>query len=272
MQQHLQKIIAVLGISISLSIAMPPSLAANIENNIELATALLRLPCGILEYDLRNDTSRAADLKRAALHSVRLINDLYAKANSQSHSFWWFIYDVKEIVENLHIALSKSGQSDQQTKLDLDKEYKILRRFVLPTLEMVFALARTKNAARKLPRNGAQLSSNGITLARLGQMYFETPKNSAQRRFIVALLILSTLTFISNICHLERNPNVNNRKIFRSDDGKNIACAICQEKRYDNPHCLDCGHVFCLDCITGWWQSKGTCPTCRQRSTDPSPV
>ena len=40
---------------------------------------------------------------------------------------------------------------------------------------------------------------------------------------------------------------------------------ICQED-YTNPVRLDCGHIFCEECITSWCErntTASTCPLCR---------
>ena len=43
-------------------------------------------------------------------------------------------------------------------------------------------------------------------------------------------------------------------------------CTICQEE-HTAPVKLDCGHIFCEDCIVEWCERSGggnpTCPLCR---------
>lgn len=53
-------------------------------------------------------------------------------------------------------------------------------------------------------------------------------------------------------------------RALRGGDGSG-ECGICLE-RFVYPHELECGHVFCLDCIERWTvQSAGrTCPLCRR--------
>ncbi|EFX85405.1 hypothetical protein DAPPUDRAFT_238055 [Daphnia pulex] len=40
-------------------------------------------------------------------------------------------------------------------------------------------------------------------------------------------------------------------------------CAICMSPQTDKSR-LDCGHVFCFDCLVSWCRVKLQCPTCRQ--------
>jgi hypothetical protein len=40
-------------------------------------------------------------------------------------------------------------------------------------------------------------------------------------------------------------------------------CAICMSPQTDKSR-LDCGHVFCFDCLVSWCRVKLECPTCRQ--------
>jgi len=39
-------------------------------------------------------------------------------------------------------------------------------------------------------------------------------------------------------------------------------CAICREKLRD-PIVLPCGHIFCDDCVSLWFEREKTCPLCR---------
>ena len=52
---------------------------------------------------------------------------------------------------------------------------------------------------------------------------------------------------------------------------RHLECGVCLET-FDNPICLDCGHVFCLDCILDVQKvakdSKlkyPACPCCRKQ-------
>jgi len=57
------------------------------------------------------------------------------------------------------------------------------------------------------------------------------------------------------------NEHVNNR--FQQDN----RCVICMENLEDNTivrRLNKCNHVFHIDCIDKWFESKITCPTCRQ--------
>jgi hypothetical protein len=47
------------------------------------------------------------------------------------------------------------------------------------------------------------------------------------------------------------------------DDGQ---CAICLEPHVNKSH-LNCGHVFCFDCLVEWSKVKKQCPTCKRPFT-----
>ena len=40
-------------------------------------------------------------------------------------------------------------------------------------------------------------------------------------------------------------------------------CTICRENISENSVKLQCGHIFCLNCITSWLVIQRTCPLCR---------
>lgn len=55
------------------------------------------------------------------------------------------------------------------------------------------------------------------------------------------------------------------------------ACSICYEdKNSDVVKILACGHVYHLTCVLVWFQSnsarRGSCPICRQKLFEPSPL
>jgi len=45
---------------------------------------------------------------------------------------------------------------------------------------------------------------------------------------------------------------------------QNFNCVICQDLMIETV-VLQCGHTFCNSCLTTWWLSKKTCPSCRAR-------
>ncbi|XP_062416578.1 E3 ubiquitin/ISG15 ligase TRIM25 isoform X2 [Pungitius pungitius] len=48
---------------------------------------------------------------------------------------------------------------------------------------------------------------------------------------------------------------------------ESVLCPICQDV-FKNPVSTPCGHNFCLDCITGYWETVNTvikCPLCKQK-------
>ncbi|CAN0854894.1 V(D)J recombination-activating protein 1 [Linum grandiflorum] len=46
-------------------------------------------------------------------------------------------------------------------------------------------------------------------------------------------------------------------------EGQRVRCAICRERRVNDPTATECGHVFCRICIARALKWKRTCPTCR---------
>ena len=41
-------------------------------------------------------------------------------------------------------------------------------------------------------------------------------------------------------------------------------CSICLETLEDPATVVDCGHVFCHECIAHWVRQRNRCPLCRQ--------
>ena len=44
---------------------------------------------------------------------------------------------------------------------------------------------------------------------------------------------------------------------------QDTTCSVCMDK-LTNPIQLSCGHLFCEDCISQWFEKKTTCPLCRK--------
>jgi hypothetical protein len=210
MKNFTQKSITVLGLSIVLSIATPPAQAVPAQDNIELVTAILRLPCGILEYDLRDDTSRNAHLTRAALNAIRLLNNLFTRTpqspwtnckelvtgiETWHHPLGWFIYDATNIIKELHAYIKyDEGEKPLSTTTSVkNNDYEILQKFILPTIETMCALARTEKLGRSMPRGGRHIASIVLSLTRLGELYYAAPQDSVQRKIIVSLVVACVL-------------------------------------------------------------------------------
>ena len=51
------------------------------------------------------------------------------------------------------------------------------------------------------------------------------------------------------------------RKYVYIDDGNNIHCSICYDKKPDSIIC-PCKHVFCYSCVY-YFQNEHKCPICR---------
>jgi hypothetical protein len=217
MKNYMKKITAVLSLSLGFSTTTPPHLTAAIDTmyKVEFATALALLPCGILEYDLRNETSCSAHIKKAVIHTIRLLNVLLSNKTMSHKTFnwpackeavtgttvWhhhlgWGIYDAVKVIKELCACKNQAGQEHAFTPAANEGllisdvgEYEVLRRFILPAVEMICALARTKYFSRQLPCGSNKIANIGVSMARLGELYFEAPKNSIQRKIIGGLLV-----------------------------------------------------------------------------------
>ena len=247
----LKKIALICYLSLGLSTATPPQLAAGTQDNIELVTALLRLPCGILEYDLRNDDSRSAYLAKAAIHTVRMLNDFTSSTDTPEGL--WVIYDAIKIAKNLYAFVTTKSQNHAPSKKATIEKNEILIRCILPAIEMLGAVARTKNIVAHLPLGGRVLASFGISLSRLTRLYLLETKNLATQKIIMRLLVAHAIWFI----YLIKTTHT------LHTDG---TCTICIGN-VTNPQALPCGHVFCFDCLKELMKnsvnSKPLCPNCR---------
>ena len=62
----------------------------------------------------------------------------------------------------------------------------------------------------------------------------------------------------------EPTPSWNDRIV--GDPSHTLVCSVCHEV-FDDPHMLpDCGHSFCLACITRFMRHKKRCPLCKKPS------
>ncbi|MFA6263815.1 MAG: RING-HC finger protein [Candidatus Babeliales bacterium] len=285
----IQKVTAIVFISLGLSTTTPPQLAATTKDNIELVTALLRGYAAYSEYELRNDTSRSAHVKRALIHAVRLINDICACKrlyNAIIVSDPVFVcYDSFQIAKNLHACLKNAQPHAAQTSPEpiIDgHEYEKFRRFVLPAIEMLGALARTR-----LILSGGEVVFLA-DIARYLQRIYAAPKNSARLKIWAAFMMLHRLVSILKLVTLSdpdmladwlddwleapEAPQAQN--VFQAMLADNRApavaindssdqCSVCYD--HGKSHALNCGHAFCHGCLRSWLvgQAKDSCPLCR---------
>ncbi len=191
----------------AISISTANAVSAN--DTIGITTALLRGPAAYLEYELRNDTSRSAHAQKALIAAIRLVNDLHSPTTQlQHHAFGWFLYDAKEIFVHLKALLTAQKQPAQLTAnttekqtLSDDKDHQLLRRIVLPMIEMLGALGRTELVRNTLPHRGGCFTGIATTMSRLGQLYLAAPQNSTDRKIIIALF---TWCFVDILTEIKR--------------------------------------------------------------------
>lgn len=79
------------------------------------------------------------------------------------------------------------------------------------------------------------------------------------------LEILSNSEFIEN---LPKPKNIEKSYLISLEEISNcnfMECPICKEEFKKNMLIakLDCGHIFCKDCIQYWVENKKSCPYCR---------
>jgi hypothetical protein len=46
-----------------------------------------------------------------------------------------------------------------------------------------------------------------------------------------------------------------------------ITCCICTEDLVEKKAEINCGHFFCVECITKWSAIENTCPYCKKEFT-----
>lgn len=296
MKKIIQKVISSLVLSLGLSVVTQPTLSAHSRDTIELATAFLRGPAAYLEYELRNDTSRSAHLKRVMIHAIRLLNDLCAHKGIMQVDDQVITldiptipscYDAIQIISNVYNA-RKNNQ--QESHILPNKELQILRQFILPAIEMLGALVRSGNVISRIPIENAHakyLANRTIDISRYAQLFCASDKNSKARRAWGVLLVWTILQFSSFSAYLIHNAHERNQRIdgIRNNALLHIQhnqperlyvtgseCSICTNA-YDNPQALNCGHIFCRKCLLQWFGYHApTCPNCRKRVTDMAPI
>lgn len=61
------------------------------------------------------------------------------------------------------------------------------------------------------------------------------------------------------------NPRVARRmKKIEETESTTPKCAICLAVTEEDFGRLECGHEFCMSCLTRWWRHHSTCPCCRE--------
>ncbi|MFA5306369.1 MAG: hypothetical protein WC365_02880 [Candidatus Babeliales bacterium] len=214
MNNYFKKIIMIIGIN---SAIFAQSSATITQADIELATAALRLPCSILEYDLRNSTSRSAAFIKALIHVNRLVNELSAKPPDKLSQPWrsvpfqanmsqklatlWIGYDLLAVIKNLAEVIV--GPSDKKEATEkADKFQDLLGYVVFPLLETAAATGRIKweSFDIQMPLEGQALalkySDPLIILSRLGQLYCSAPQTSLKRKIYAVLVLICIIDLV----------------------------------------------------------------------------
>jgi len=50
-------------------------------------------------------------------------------------------------------------------------------------------------------------------------------------------------------------------------DAAGALCPICHDA-FNTPIVLECGHIFCDECVQTWFKREQTCPMCRAKVSD----
>jgi hypothetical protein len=186
MKKLLKKYIFVFGICAIIQ----PQLFSTSSDTVEIITACLRGPAAYYEFKLRNDYSRSAYFKRAAIHAIRLINDCCTSGKNPSFSI---VYDIASTGGSLIAGRVAFKQPDKASCLG--DEYERLGKFGLPIIEMLCALARTQKISPMPERfytNSNKLIANiGLDITRITQfVLIDSPSNSKMRKTIIIGFIL----------------------------------------------------------------------------------
>jgi hypothetical protein len=290
MKKFVQKIALIFYLSLGLSTTTPPKLnAASTKDNIELVTALLRGYAAYSEYELRNDNSPSAHVKRALISAVRLINDLCARNVVHNVGIVndpvFFVYDSVQIVNNLCAALTADQQDSLQKDVSStdDNERETLRRFVLPAIETLGALVRTRLIASSIPVVHVGLLMELTGASRCVQRFYAAPKNSTRRKIWGTLLVLLIIGVLVKIAMLSNPGNAlvggqqvravdvqqpqaqqnNGPALIRVYLKEKTECPSCKEDDCAEMCVAKCGHIYCLNCLRAWINQHHSCPTCR---------
>jgi hypothetical protein len=258
----MKKVLIVFWFCINASITISPQLTATIPSSLKITTALLRGPAAYLEFELRNDSSLRASLLRLCIGAIRISNDCSALHSDPTVSLlldsivttMYTKNDLKTLIKkNIHHV-----DPQAQAAIVNDEEYIKLRRWILPAFEMLCALARLKETP------GISSAANtGLDLTRLAQIYCaHAPQDPQQRKsFMAAFIIVGVLCICTEIALYMEKP----QKLYLDNNNQ---CPICYDA-YNQPRALNCGHVFCLNCIQRWWQQQrhghDNCPQCKRR-------
>ena len=165
---------------------------------LELVTAILRLPGGILEDRLRNDDSLKATIVKMAINATRLINDFCSISHSYKARSKPMLLgaacDITQIARLLKKAITeKQGITAGATVISNDQKHRNLRRYVLPFIESLCAVTRCCSL-RGCPIR--QLARSGVTLAQLAELYLSVDENSTERKVIGGLLTACVVEYL----------------------------------------------------------------------------
>jgi hypothetical protein len=160
-------------------------------------------------------------------------------------------------------------------------------------LEMLSAFGRTEFVRSKLPHRGGCFAGSATTMSRLSQLYCAAPQNSKNRKILQTLLVCCFVEILiemrriyvdihadqqeaverqraaqaaaQRIRIINKNERSDSRPIVRytQDSEGNNECSVCLDKPKE-PHALNCGHVFCKQCICSCLDNKLKCPYCNQ--------
>ncbi|XP_067617483.1 uncharacterized protein [Eurosta solidaginis] len=74
-------------------------------------------------------------------------------------------------------------------------------------------------------------------------------------------------TLKKSFFNLLKDVDKSKKPVQNDFDAADELCAICQDS-YASPVVLECGHIFCDNCVTTWFKREQTCPMCRAKVGD----
>ncbi|XP_037955386.1 E3 ubiquitin-protein ligase RNFT1-like [Teleopsis dalmanni] len=69
------------------------------------------------------------------------------------------------------------------------------------------------------------------------------------------------------VVHFVRNADYEHKPTKAEIESAGSICPICHDN-YNNPIALECGHIFCDDCVNTWFKREQTCPMCRSKQSE----
>jgi hypothetical protein len=202
MIKHIKKYAIIFCLSSTVTLTTQSYINATTQENIELITAILRGPAAYYEAKIAHDTSRSACIKRTIINAIRLTNDISTNAAPGFYA----ILDLSALCYNLSRGLMTNKKTAAASTTDND--HNAIRQFILPTLEMLGALARAEKITPSLHHIhcGRQaLARTSLDLIRIAQCYYANKQKDPlqQKALTNAVIIACAMAVLTELCTYE---------------------------------------------------------------------